>query len=256
MGKWIIIQEFYQTKDGSNTLYSKEYNQYFHDIKTGAILESLTKHVIPAFEFHSKFNKDIKHLKILDICFGLGYNTLSTIYYILENNLNLSIEIYSPEFDLELIKSLESFEYPKEFDNILHIIKTLSKELKYEDENIKIKLFIGDARKYLKEYSKELKDIDIVYQDAFSVDVNKELWTVEYFEDIYKLCSKNTIITSYSVSTNIRLSMYEAGFEIYEIKPVKKKQTIAFKSKQNIEAKYIDMLLKKQRNTEAKAIYD
>ncbi len=41
-----------------------------------------------------------------------------------------------------------------------------------------------------------------------------------------------------------------------KIKPVKKKQTIAFKSKQNIEAKYIDMLLKKQRNTEAKAIYD
>ncbi len=85
--------------------------------------------------FIVKFHKDIKHLKILDICFGLGYNTLSTIYYILENNLNISIEIYSPEFDLELIKSLESFEYPKEFDNILHIIKTLSKRFK----NMKMK---------------------------------------------------------------------------------------------------------------------
>ena len=242
------MQEFYKTNDGSNTLYSEKYNQYFHDIKTGAILESLTKHVIPAFEFH----KNSKNLKILDICFGLGYNTLSTIYYILKNKLDINLEIYSPEFDLELINSLENFQYPKEFANILHIIKSLSKNYKYHDENIKIEIFIGNAREYIK----KLEDINIVYQDAFSSEVNKELWSVEYFEDIYRLCSKNAIVTSYSVSTNIRLSMHEAGFEIYEIKPVKKKQTIAFKRKQNIDAKYIDMHLKKQRNKEAKALYD
>lgn len=50
--------------------------------------------------------------------------------------------------------------------------------------------------------------------------------------------------------------MYEAGFEIYEIKPVKKKQTIAFRKKQNIQAKYIDMLLKQERNKDACALYD
>lgn len=242
------MEEIFITQDGSNTLYSKKYKQYFHDIKTGAILESLTKHVIPAFEFH----QDKKHLRILDICFGLGYNTLSTIYYILKNNLDIKIEIYSPEFDLELIKSLENFEYPKEFDEIKHIIKTLSKDLRYEDENIKIELSIGDAREYIK----TLENIDVVYQDAFSSEVNKELWTVEYFKDIYKLCNETSIVTTYAVSTNIRLSLYEAGFEIYQIQPVKKKQTIAFKTKQNIDAKYIDMELKKQRNKEAKAIYD
>ena len=246
------MQEFYKTKDGSNTLYSKKYNQYFHDIKTGAILESLSKHVIPAFEFHKNSKKSLKKLRILDICFGLGYNTLSTIYYILENNLNFSIEVYSPEFDLELINSLNSFEYPKEFSKINHIIQTLSQELKYEEENIKIELFIGDAREYIK----TLENIDIVYQDAFSLEVNKELWSVEYFKDIYKLCNESAIVTSYSVSSNIRLSMHEAAFEIYEIRPVKKKQTIAFKTKQDIDAKYVDMKLKKQRNKEARAIYD
>lgn len=241
------MDELLITADGSNTLFSKKYNQSFHDIKTGAIKESLTKHIIPAFDF-SKKNK----LKILDICFGIGYNTLSTIYYILKNNFNISIEIYSPEFDLKLIKSLKDFEYPKEFDEIKHIIQKLSNNLKYENKNIKIDLYIGDARKYIK----TLENIDIVYQDAFSSEVNKELWTVEYFKDIYNVCSNDAIITSYSVSTNIRLSMYEAGFEIYEIKPVKKKQTIAFKTKQNINAKYIDMQLKKQRNPQAKALYD
>ena len=242
------MNELITTEDGSNTFFSKKYNQPFHDLKTGAIKESFTKHVIPAFEFH----KGKKHLRILDICFGIGYNTLSTIYYILKNNLNVSVEIFSPEFDLELIKSLEKFEYPIEFHSINHIIKTLSKDLEYEDKNIKVKLFIGDAREYIQ----TLENIDIVYQDAFSSEVNKELWTVEYFKDIYTLCKEDSIITTYAVSTNIRLSMSTAGFEIYEIKPIKKKQTLGFKTKQNIEAKYIDMELKQQRNKEAKAIYD
>ena len=241
------MDELIITEDGSNTLFSKKYQQPFHDLKTGAIKESLTKHVIPALNFCKKSN-----LRILDICYGIGYNTLSTIYYILKNNLNINIEVYSPEFDLELIKSLKNFEYPKEFEQIKHIIQSLSENFEYKDANIKIHIYIGNAREYIK----TLEDIDIVYQDAFSSEVNKELWTVEYFKDINAICSKNAIITTYAVSTNIRLAMNEAGFEIYEIRPVKKKQTIAFKTKQNIEAKYIDMELKKQRNTEARALYD
>ncbi len=240
--------ELVKTSDGSNTLFSSKYNQHFHDTKTGAIKESLTKHVIPALQYH----KQSKELNILDICFGLGYNTLSTIYYILENNLDIKLNIYSPELDLNLVNSLEEFEYPKEFDNLKEIIKEISKNKSYKDKNLNIKLFIGDAREYIK----SLKNIDIVYQDAFSLDVNKELWSVEYFKDIYKACKEDAIVTTYAVSTNIRLSMNEAGFEIYEIKPVKKKQTIAFKNKQNIDAKYIDITLKKQRNKTARPIYD
>ncbi len=240
--------ELVKTSDGSNTLFSSKYNQHFHDTKTGAIKESLTKHVIPALQYH----KQSKELNILDICFGLGYNTLSTIYYILENNLDIKLNIYSPELDLNLVNSLEEFEYPKEFDNLKEIIKEISKNKSYKDKNLNIKLFIGDAREYIK----SLKNIDIVYQDAFSLDVNKELWSVEYFKDIYKACKEDAIVTTYAVSTNIRLSMNEAGFEIYEIKPVKKKQTIAFKNKQNIDAKYIDIELKKQRNKTARPIYD
>lgn len=242
------MDELIKTEDGSNTLFSKKYNQPFHDLKTGAIKESLTKHVIPAFTFH----KQKKHLRILDICFGIGYNTLSTLYYILKNNLNISIEIFSPEFDFTLIKSLKDFDYPEEFNEIKPIIEQLSNTLKYHSQNISITICIGDARQYIK----KIENIDIVYQDAFSAEVNKELWTVQYFTDIYNLCNNKAVVTTYAVSTNIRLSMNEAGFEIYEIRPVKKKQTLAFKTKQNIEAKYIDMELKKQRNKEAKAIYD
>ncbi len=238
-----------QTIDGSNTLFSTKYKQHFHDLKTGAIKESLNKHVIPALSL----KKDSKKLKILDICFGIGYNTFSTIYYILEHDLNIHLEIYSPELDEELVKSLDKFHFPKEFEKIKHIINSIARTFSYEDEKIKIKVFIGDARKYIK----TLDNVDIVYQDAFSSDVNKELWSVEYFQDIFKLCKNDALMTTYSISSNVRLSMYEAGFFIYEINPSgNRKQTIALKSKKDIKAKYIDMELKKTRNKEAQAFYD
>ncbi|RXJ68000.1 hypothetical protein CRV08_09330 [Halarcobacter ebronensis] len=243
------MKKFIKTIDGSNTLFSTKYNQHFHDLKTGAIQEALTKHIIPSFEYH----KNKKNLKILDICFGIGYNTLSTLYYLQKNNLDIKLEIYSPEFDLELINSLKEFVYPEEFKGLESIIKELLENKRYETETLKIELFIGDAREYIK----TLKEIDIVYQDAFSSEVNSELWSVEYFKDIFEATKDDCIVTTYSIATNVRLSLYEAGFEIYEINPKgNRKQTFALKQKKESKAKYIDMELKKQRNKEAKAIYD
>ena len=244
------INSIVATKDGSNTLFSKLYNQHYHNPDDGAINEALSKHIIPAFTFH----KDKSELTILDICFGIGYNTFSTIYYCLQNNLDVKLNIFSPELDGNLVKSLENFEFPKEFDSIKHIINSIAKTSKYEDENLKIEVFIGDARNYIK--SLENNSFDIIYQDAFSSDVNFELWTKEYFDDIYKLCTDSCIMSSYAIATPIRLSMYESGFFIYENRPVKRKITLAFKQKQELIEKYVDMELKKQRNKEAVALHD
>lgn len=235
-----------KSEDGSNTMYSKEYNQHYHSLRDGAINESLYKHIVPAFTHH----KEKDELHILDICFGLGYNTFSTIYYVKKEGLNKKLKFYSPELDGELIKSLQEFEYPKEFEEIRDIIDEVIKTHKYKDESIEIELFIGNAL----EYVKTLSNIDIVYQDAFSSDVNVELWTKSYFEDIYKLLNDDGVVTTYSIATPVRLSMYEAGLFIYEYKSQNtRKQTLAFKQKQDMDG-FVDMELKKQRNPNAKSI--
>jgi tRNA U34 5-methylaminomethyl-2-thiouridine-forming methyltransferase MnmC len=244
------INSIVTTKDGSNTLFSKLYNQHYHNPDDGAIDESLSKHIIPAFTFQA--NK--KKLNILDICFGIGYNTFSTIYYILKNNLDIKLNIYSPELDGNLVKSLDTFAFPKEFEDIKHIIKTVAQNGFYSDKKIKIEVNIGDAREYIK--TLEQNSFDIVYQDAFSSDVNFELWTKEYFDDIYKLCKDDCIMSSYAIATPIRLSQNEAGFYIYEHRPVKRKITLAFKEKQEIIGRFVDMELKRERNKEAIALYD
>ncbi|WP_238593957.1 tRNA (5-methylaminomethyl-2-thiouridine)(34)-methyltransferase MnmD [Lebetimonas natsushimae] len=191
-----------QTNDGSFTLKSEKYNECYHSSE-GAVRESLYKHIYPSFSVIKK-----KEINILDICFGLGYNTFLSV---LNRPKGVKLNLFSPEMDESLVRNLKKFPYPEEFEKIRHIIKKVSKNFYYEDEWIKIELFIGDAREYIK----KLKNIDIVYQDAFSPKVNKELWTMEYFTQIKKILNKNGIITTYSVATPVRCALYKLGFKLY-----------------------------------------
>ena len=68
----------YFTADGSVGLYNNEYNDIYHSA-SGALTEAYEKFIYP-------INWDIllahDDIKILDICYGIGYNTKSFLNYI------------------------------------------------------------------------------------------------------------------------------------------------------------------------------
>ncbi|MDQ7044635.1 MAG: MnmC family methyltransferase [Sulfurimonas sp.] len=171
--------------------------------------ESLVKHVIPALQMKKKQ----KEIYILDICFGLGFNTLATLLYAQENNITSKINIYSPELDARLVKSLNDFTYPKEFDCFKNIIEILVKDGIYDDDSFHIEVFVGDAREYILKFEQE--KFDVVYQDAFSPSSNPMLWTQEYFKDIASIIKKDGILTTYSIALATRLALHENDFYIY-----------------------------------------
>ena len=196
-----------KTKDGSFTLKSYKYNECYHSSE-GALTESLYKHVLPGYTAAEKFDYYGGEIRILDICFGLGYNTLTAVLHKPEN---VKLKIFSPELDLELVKSLKNFKYPNRFNGLLSVINDISRNLYYKCGDVEIEVFPGDAREYIK----KLSDIHIVYQDAFSPKVNKELWTMEYFKDITKILHESGVITTYSVATPVRCAFYRLGMNIY-----------------------------------------
>jgi len=242
-------KEIVLCEDGTRTLFSKEFDEPYHSTKDGALHESLQKHVKPALRLTEKKKK----LTILDICFGLGYNTFATLYYIKKEKLVTKIHILSPEFDEELIYSLCNFKYPKEFDEIKYIIEAVSKNFCYEDEQFKIEILPGDARESIPRIKEK---IDIVYQDAFSPKHNPLLWTTEYFKDIRSICKEDAILTTYSIAAAIRLGLYENDFLIFIHKAnMMRNSTVAsLKMLDNLE--YIDMELKKERNPNARSMKD
>ena len=236
------------TEDGSITLFSQEFGESYHSTYDGALHETMQKHVIPAFSFQK--GKD--EIKILDICFGLGYNVLATLYYIKKEKLSTKVHIISPEFDEELIRSLISFEYPKEFDNFRDIIAQLSQNFYYEDNQFKIEILVGDARESIPKIKEKF---DIIYQDAFSPKRNPRLWTREYFRDIKAVSREDTILTTYSTAIAVRMGLYENGFKIFVVYGEGVRYSTVSSPKM-LDIKTIDMELKKSRNLNAKSLRD
>lgn len=195
-----------QSEDGSFTAYSVEFDEHYHSTKDGAMNESLSKHIIPAL----KHTQEKDEITILDICFGLGFNTLATLYALKESKKKVTI--YSPEFDKELIHSLANFTYPSDFDDFKEIIFALSQDQKYESEDLNIFIYLGDAREFVR--NTDVK-FDIVYQDAFSPKSNPLLWTSEYFKDISSLMKEDAILTTYSISLATRIALFENGLNVY-----------------------------------------
>ena len=242
-------KELILCEDGTNTLYSKEFDEPYHSTKDGALHESLEKHVKPAFSL----KKNQEKLTILDICFGLGYNTFATLYHVKKHKLKTKIHILSPEFDEGLVRSLDTFAYPPEFKEIKHIIQTISQELYYEDEQFKIEILLGDARQSIPKIKEK---IDIIYQDAFSPAHNPLLWTKEHFSNIRMICHYDAILTTYSTAAAIRLGLYENGFYIFvhRAEMMRYSTVASLYMLENLE--YIDMELKKIRNPKAQSMRD
>ena len=238
-----------ESEDGSYTAYSKEYDEHYHSTKDGALNESLYKHVIPAF----KLTQHKKSLAILDICYGLGFNTLATILYYKKHAADKKLTISSPELDADLIYSLKDFIYPKEFEGLCEIIKALSERQIYEDEGLKIELFLGDAREYVKKFENHF---DIVYQDAFSPSVNPVLWTKEYFYAIKKAMRKDAVLTTYSTALKTRLALHKNNFFIY-LNEGEHFRNATLASCQKIQGyKVVDMAHKISCNPNVKALSD
>lgn len=132
--------KFVKTDDGSVGLYSNSVNDIFHS-KTGALKESYDKFILPILE------TKIKCKKILDICYGIGYNTKSAL-----KNINNDLEIDALEYDSTFIK-LSPFvnDAINDYDLKLFILSQMSHSLFDLDE---IKEFIEEL--YSFEYNEFL----------------------------------------------------------------------------------------------------
>ena len=190
------------TKDNSYTFYSDNYRETYHTFG-GAFQEAFRKYVEPC-----KIKK-YKDVKILDICFGLGYNSCAVIHEILKNKGK--VKLVGLEKDPKILKKIRNLEVPGYIEDSFNVIRKVSKSLRYKDDKVDIILLVGDARKTIKQLDDKF---DFVFLDPFSTRKNPELWTVDFFNEIKKLIKENGILATYSCSTYVRNGLIMAGFKI------------------------------------------
>ncbi|PZT47500.1 hypothetical protein B6S12_08675 [Helicobacter valdiviensis] len=241
------------TNDESFTLFCKDYDEHYHSTSDGAKSETLKKHILPALRFH----KDTPKIIALDICFGLGYNSI----YLQHLAKDKQLFIYSPEKNLPLMQELINFTYPKDFNT--KILKELIMQKSYKDKNCSLELYIGNAREYILLLKQRGIELNLVFQDAFSPNKNKELWTFEYFKSLYQITSKDCLITTYSQNSSMLYSAFLAGFYSFSLtQKDTRTSTLLCKNPKKLQdifqndIKAIDLPHKIKCNKNLKGLYD
>ena len=201
------------TKDGSISLRSLIFQENFHSLE-GALKETEIKFTNPSDLKRFQDNS----LKVLDICFGLGYNSASLFNQLIGKNS--FINWYALEIDK---KPLEYSLRNKLFQNlwnpkVIKVFKSLSQNYQYKDDFFECDILWGDAREAINNIPRNIK-FDLIYLDGFSPQKCPQVWTFEFLAKVTEKLNPNGYLITYSSAAAIRKTLRNFGLNIFNIKP-------------------------------------
>ena len=207
------------TKDGSYSLRSTFFQENFHSL-LGALEE--TKLKFTATSNLQRFKG--KSLNVLDICFGLGYNSASLLNELIKQNSYLNL--YALEIDKKPLEySLSNESFFKLWDpKVRTIFESLYRKDYFEDQFFKCSVLWGDAREKINIIPSSVK-FDLIYLDGFSPQKCPQVWTIEFLSKVAEKLNTNGYLITYSSSAAVRKTLRNLGLEIFTIKPSFKNRT-------------------------------
>ena len=208
------------TADGSVTFWSETFQETFHS-DHGAKHEAEAKFVIPSQIANKAQTRS--QLNILDVCYGLGYNTAAAIACV--------FDLPAPVAYLQIIALENNLQVPQQAiasglvdiwqPAIAQILQTAAESQIVEAENLSLQLLIGDARQTISQVPK--KWADAIFLDPFSPPHCPQLWTVEFIQLLANCLKPDGYLVTYSSSAAVRNAMLLAGLQIGAIAPVGRK---------------------------------
>ena len=198
-----------KTKDGSITFFNEEFGEHYHATH-GAEEEAVKKFAQP-LKPYIKSEEPV----ILDLCFGLGYNTAAFIdlYY----NKFRRIKIIALEKDKKILQELLEldtgfacfFQLKVTIQNMISGEKT-EETFHFKETPITIQLIIGDAQKTIE----SIGMVDAVLFDPFSPKAHPGMWSKEFLTKIKRVMKPKAALTTYSCAKTFRDTLRELDFEV------------------------------------------
>ncbi|MBU7584614.1 MAG: tRNA (5-methylaminomethyl-2-thiouridine)(34)-methyltransferase MnmD [Nostoc sp. TH1S01] len=205
------------TADGSFTFFSQEFSESFHS-HFGAKQESYFKFVEPT-QLAQAARKSV--VRLLDICYGLGYNTAAALQTIWAVNPSCYVELIGLELNPAVPQAAIANHLFEQWNyEYTPILKQLAFEQQAETERLQAKLLIGDARVSIQELNQSGFSADAIFLDPFSPPHCPHLWTVEFLEKVSVCLRKNGLLATYSCAASVRTALQLAGLKIGSTPPV------------------------------------
>jgi tRNA U34 5-methylaminomethyl-2-thiouridine-forming methyltransferase MnmC len=209
------------TADGSDTLYSTEYQQTFHS-KHGALTE--TEHVFLDGTGVKQRVAAREPTRILEVGFGTGLNFWATVRH--SRAASTSLHYVALEKHLLPAVTLAQLNHSQLFEDIEDIRRAFltwrsdlpdpisDSTLRWEfDDRLQLEIVVGDAT------GVEIpqRDYHAIYHDPFSPAANPELWTQEFFARLHNVLTLGGRLATYSVKGTVRRRLQAVGFEVQKL---------------------------------------
>lgn len=209
------------TADGTYTFFSPEFQEAFHSHQ-GAKLEAELK-----FVQTTKLTELAQQstIRILDVCYGLGYNTAAALEAIWRVNPECHVQWFGLELDPTVPKTaiahglLSPWSAP--IVQLLHQLASQPSRYAYVqsiagDQPIPFtgELLLGDARQTIQTVYHSGFQADAIFLDPFSPLSCPQLWTVEFLGWVVRCLAPTGRLTTYSCSAAARNALRMAGLTL------------------------------------------
>jgi len=205
------------TADGSFTFFSAEFGETFHSLQ-GAREEAERKFIQPTL-LEQKAQKSTLHL--LDVCYGLGYNSAAALTKIWEVNPQCRVNLIGLELNSEVPQAAIAHQllnlWPQPVNQVL---AELAFNSKVDREVLQAQLFIGDARQTIQRVRLSGFLADAIFLDPFSPPKCPQLWTVEFLGMVAECLQPQGRLATYSCAAAVRTALMAAGLKIGATTPV------------------------------------
>lgn len=193
--------EFSITGDGTTGLYNSAVGDVYHSV-FGAKTEALEKFIRPLF-LRKNFSER-KQIRVLDICYGIGYNTKALLSEIINLNIDLKVSIDILETDKMLVL-LSPF--IKDGFNLPVVSNVLLKNLKnlYETEFMNVIL----SEQNYKFFSPLIRPVLKKYQNTCYGN-NPSNYISGFLHNIYyqNISNSNKIYSKYAKDAYFKITPY------------------------------------------------
>lgn len=205
------------TADGSFTFFSPEFGEAFHSYH-GARMEAELKFVKPT-QLKQKAGQK-RSLKLLDVCYGLGYNTAAALAAIWEVNPKCQVEVVGLELNPGVPQAAIAHQLLNHWSQpIPEILHSLANSYQVQTNCFQAKLLIGDARKSVQLLQQESFQADAIFLDPFSPPTCPQLWTVEFLKRVARCLALDGKVATYSCAAAVRTALIAAGLKIGSTPP-------------------------------------
>ena len=205
------VPELHTTEDGSLTLYAPTFGEHYHSTH-GAMQES--EHIylgLALRERMSSWKEGDAPLRLFEVGFGTGLNTLLSWREAEERHIPL--QYYS----------IEKFPITPEVYEALHY-EGLGEEREVKDQLLRLHTAPWDEAVELSPFFTLHKlrgdlttctfpeRLSVIYYDAFSPESQPELWAEELFQRLGKVASSGALLSTYCAKGEVRRRLQRSGF--------------------------------------------